>query len=211
MDEDDGDDRRDRVFDEISDALDRASDDSDANADAESGGDGASPAGIGGGSGGSGDDRKTGTFLVTHAGEESAVLKDVESGQVHALSSNPGVEGDDAVEGTVAPEPPMNLSWRLVEADDRRPLSVERSDQPPTSRSRDLAADRPVGELAREKRAGDGEIHVITVPDGEDETERAVEDLLDDREGLLARAARLGVERVEIRWEPGVISVRYMP
>lgn len=42
-------------------------------------------------------------------------------------------------------------------------------------------------------------------------TEQAVEDILDDREGLLSRAARLEVNRVEIRSQPGVVAVRYMP
>ena len=51
-----------------------------------------------------------GTFLVTHADADSAVLKDVESGQVHTLSSNPGVEEVDAVDGIVAPEPPLEVT-----------------------------------------------------------------------------------------------------
>jgi len=35
--------------------------------------------------------------------------------------------------------------------------------------------------------------------------------VLADREATLSRAARLGVARVEVRSEPGVVSVRYMP
>ena len=53
---------------------------------------------------------KQGTFLVTHADDESAVLKDVTDGQVHTLASNPGVETDDAIEGAVSPDPPLEVS-----------------------------------------------------------------------------------------------------
>ena len=154
-------------------------------------------------------ERVEGTFLVTAAEADSAVLKDVESGQVHTLSSNPGVECDDVVEGVVAPDPPLNVSYQLVETHSRRSLSVERSDEPPTAHSKELAATQDVGGLTREERAGTGEIHVITVP--EDDTRTAVDDVLEDEEQLRSRAARLGVNRVEIRSSPGVLSVRYMP
>ncbi len=152
---------------------------------------------------------KRGTFLVTAADEESAVLKDVTSGQVHTLAANPGIERDEAVEGTVAPEPPLNVSWRLVEIERQWQLSLDVSEESPTAHSREIAADQSVGDLTREERAGTGEIHVISVP--EEGTEEAVGDVLDDREGTLSRAARLGVARVEIRSEPGVVVVRYMP
>lgn len=152
---------------------------------------------------------KTGTFLVTAADEESAVLKDVTSGQVHTLASNPGVEADEAVEGTVEPEPPLNVSWRLVDVERRWRLSLEVSEESPTTLSREIAADQSVGDLTWKERAGTGELHVVSVP--EDETDQAVEDILADREGTLSRAARLGVARVEIRSEPGVVVVRYVP
>ena len=154
-------------------------------------------------------ERIEGTFLVTAAEEASAVLKNVETGQVHTLSSNPGVECDDVVEGVVTPDPPMNVSYQLIETTSRRSLSVERSDEPPTTHSKELAASQDVGELTREPRAGKGEIHVITVP--EDDTGTAADDVLEDEEQLLSRAARLDVNRVEVRSSPGVLSVRYMP
>jgi len=154
-------------------------------------------------------DPKESTFLVTHVDDESAVLKDVHDGQVHTLASNPGVEADDAIEGTVAPDPPMAVSWQLTEIDDRRSLSIEESAEPPTAREQELAADQPAGELTTEPRAGTGELHVLTVPEGD--TATAVDDVLEDREATLSRAARLGVNRVEIRSEPGVVSVRYLP
>lgn len=154
-------------------------------------------------------DPKTSTFLVTHADDDSAVLKDVHDGQVHTLASNPGVDTDDAIEGTVTPEPPMAVAWELSEIDDQRSLSIAESEEPPTAHEQELAADQPVGELTTEPRAGTGEIHVLTVPEAD--TAGAVADVLDDRETTLSRAARLGVNRVEIRSEPGVVSVRYLP
>lgn len=157
---------------------------------------------------GEGDDRTEGVFFVTHADEGSAVVRDVDSGQVHTLSTNPGIEEGDVVEGIVAPDPPMNVSWQLVEVHERRSIPVEESDESPTRQSLDVAADQPAGEIARRERAGEGEIHVITVP--EDDTEQAVADVLAD-DVTRTRAARLGVDRVEVRSVPGVVVVRYMP
>jgi hypothetical protein len=154
-------------------------------------------------------ERIEGTFLVTAAEGTSAVLKDVETGQVLTLSSNPGVERGDVIEGIVSPDPPMNVSYQLVDASERRTLSIERSEEPPTANSADTAAEQDIGEITRGPRAGTGEVHVITVP--EDSTEAAVDDILEDEERLLSRAARLGVNRVEIRTSPGVLSVRYLP
>jgi len=149
-----------------------------------------------------------GRFLVTHADERSAVLKAVDGGQVHTLTENPGVESGDLIEGTVAPEPPMEVAYRLVDLETRRNLTVEESPEPPTRQERELAADQPTGEVIKRERAGEGEIHVLPVP--EEQTEAAVEDVLND-EATLVRAARLQVERVEIRSETGVVSVRYLP
>ena len=151
---------------------------------------------------------REGRFLVTHADEDSAVLKDVDRGQVHTLADNPGVEAGDVLEGAVEPEPPMEVAYTLVEVETRRHLVVEESPEPPTAQERAVAADQPDGEVTRRERAGTGELHVLTVPDGE--TEAAVADVLDD-EATLARAARLGVGRIEVRSEPGIVSVRYLP
>lgn len=149
-----------------------------------------------------------GRFLVTHVDDDSAVLKDVDRGQVHTLAENPGVEVHDVVEGTVEPEPPMEVTYRLVNVADRRSLSVEESPEPPTAQEREIAADQPAGELTTRERAGTGELHVLTVPEGQ--TEAAVEDVLED-EATLVRAAQMGVERVEVRSADGVVSVRYLP
>jgi hypothetical protein len=107
-----------------------------------------------------------GRFLVTHADAGSAVLKDVESGQVHTLADNPGVEEHDVLEATVEPEPPMEVTWRVTEVRERRSLRIEASDEPPTARERDIAVEGDVGDLIRRERAGEGEIHVLTVPPG---------------------------------------------
>lgn len=155
------------------------------------------------------DGASEGTFLVTHADDDSAVLRNVEHGQVHTLSSNPGLSVDDAVDGVVAPEPPLEVTAELVDVEARRSLSLSESREPPTTHEREIAAEQSIGELTREERAGIGELHIISVP--EEETEAAVQDVLDDRETTLERAARLGVNRVEIRSEPGVVSVRYLP
>ncbi|WP_049902208.1 DUF5812 family protein [Halococcus agarilyticus] len=170
---------------------------------------------------------KQGTFLVTHADDDSAVLKDTADGQVHTLATNPtldadsdlagdGSEGggalspDDAIEATIAPEPPLDVAWELREIRDRRSLTTERSSEPPTTQEREIAAGQNEGDLTRRERAGIGEIHVLTVPPKE--VEDAIADVLDD-EATLVRAADLGVERVEVRadTEDGVVSVRYMP
>lgn len=149
-----------------------------------------------------------GRFLVTHADEASAVLKDAESGQVHTLEENPGLEVNDAIEGTVAPEPPMEVTYRLVDIENRRSLRTEESPEPPTKQERDIAAEQSEGELTTEERAGVGEIHVLTVP--AEQTEETVADVLDD-EATLVRAAKMDVNRVEVRSDNGVVSVRYLP
>lgn len=154
-------------------------------------------------------DETSGTFVVTHADESSAVLRDVDAGQVHTLGENPGVETGDVLEGTLAAEPPMEVTWTVRTVDARRHVAVEESPEPPTTQERELAAAQSVGEVTRRERAGKGELHVITVP--ESETDAAVDDVLADDE-TLARAARMpAVTRVEVRSEPGVVSVRYLP
>jgi len=152
---------------------------------------------------------KEGTFLVTHADDDSAVFRDVADGQVHTLSDNPGVEGGAVVEAAIEPEPPMEVAWTVAELRSQRTIPVERSPEPPTRQATEIAAEQGVGEVTRQERAGDGELHVLTVPPGD--TDSAVTDVLDDEE-TVARAARMGVARVEVRAaEEGVVSVRYLP
>ncbi|WP_254762849.1 DUF5812 family protein [Natrinema marinum] len=153
---------------------------------------------------------KTGTFVVTHAEDESAVVRDVETAQVHTLASNPGLEVHDVLEATVAPEPPLEVAWEVIDVEERRSIELVDSDLEPTQQERELAADAEVGDLVREERAGTGEIHVFRVPDGE--VEPAAQDVLEDEE-TIARAARLEAVRVEVRRSAndGVLSVRYLP
>ncbi|MFB6084970.1 MAG: DUF5812 family protein [Halorientalis sp.] len=151
---------------------------------------------------------KDATFLVTAADEESAVLRDVTDSQVHTLTTNPSVEVGEVLDASIEPDPPMEVAWRVVEIAQRRTIPVERSPEPPTQQAREIAADQPVGEITRRERAGEGELHVVTVPEGG--ADDAAADVLDDEE-TLARAARLGVDRVEIRADGQVLSVRYLP
>ncbi|MFB6282128.1 MAG: DUF5812 family protein [Haloferacaceae archaeon] len=150
-----------------------------------------------------------GTFLATDVDDAAAVLRDVERGRVHAVTEPPAdLAAGEAVVGRVEPAGPMGVRWRLAAVEERFPVSVAHSDEPPTAHARDLAPDA-AGDLVRRARAGTGEIHVLAVP--EDRTDAAVADVLDDEADLRARAARLGVSRVEVRSEPGLVSVRYLP
>lgn len=152
-----------------------------------------------------------GTFVVTHAEAESAVLQDIDSGQIHTLGESHDVEAGEVLDATVAPEPPLDVTMQITEVRGRRHITVDTSPEPPTTQERQIAADQSAGELTRRERAGHGEIHVLTVPP--EETAAAVDDVLDDEE-TLARAARMAeVRRVEIRsdTDDGVLSVRYLP
>ncbi|AGB14746.1 hypothetical protein Halru_0094 [Halovivax ruber XH-70] len=152
----------------------------------------------------------TGTFVVTHADENSAVLRDVETAQVHTLTANPDFDEHDVIEATVAPEPPMGVAWEVADLVDHWTVDVIDSDLSPTTHERDLADDLAVGDLETVERAGTGEIHVLSVPPGE--VEAAAADVVDDVE-TVARAARLDAVRVEVRRDgsEGVLSVRYLP
>ncbi|ARS89273.1 DUF5812 family protein [Natrarchaeobaculum aegyptiacum] len=153
---------------------------------------------------------KTGTFVVTHAESESAVVRDVETAQVHTLASNPGLEIHDVLEATVAPDPPLEVTWQVVEVGGRRRVDLVDSDLEPTQHAKELAADAAVGDLVTEPRAGTGEIHVLSLP--ESEVESAARDVLEDEE-TVCRAARLEAVRVEVRRsaDAGILSIRYLP
>ena len=152
--------------------------------------------------------QKEGTFLVTHADEGSVTLRDVADSQVLTLSANPGLTAGTVIDATVAPEPPMEVTYELVDLAAEREIPVEHVDLEPTAQAKDIAADQSVGELTTRERAGEGELHVLTVPD--ERTAGAAEEIVDDEE-TVARAGRLGVDRVEVRTATGVVSVRYLP
>lgn len=162
-----------------------------------------------GSDGGSDETRtKSSTFLVTHVDDASAVLRDVHDGQVHTLSGSGDLSPEEVLEATLRAEPPAGVTWEVVTVEARRTVEAVESPESPTAHARELGDEHAVGELARHERAGDGEVHVLPVPDGE--TAAIVADVLADEE-TVARAARLGVERVEVRSEPGLVSVRYLP
>jgi hypothetical protein len=151
-------------------------------------------------------DEKAGTFLVTAADDATAELAAVDDGQVIALASNPGLESGDVVEGTVSPDPPLGVTWSLVEVVERYRADVEAVAEPPGQRARTLAESVEAGELARVSLDG-GELHVLAVPPGQ--TASAVEEVVDDG-GTRRRAARLGARRVEVRGADGTVAVRYL-
>ncbi|MFW5919793.1 MAG: DUF5812 family protein, partial [Halanaeroarchaeum sp.] len=144
----------------------------------------------------------TGTFLVTETDPESAVLRNVETGQIHALAEqfDPAFESGEVLSATIRSVPPMEVTWELVEVEGRRTIEVIDSDLSPTRQAETLAEGEPPGEVIREEREGPGEIHVVTVPEGE--AEQAARDVLED-EQTVARAARLGAVRVEVRTGEG--------
>lgn len=149
---------------------------------------------------------KSSTFLVTNADEETATLRDVADQQVITLSANPGLAADELIEATVEPEPPLEVAYRVVDIERQWTIPVERSPESPTKLSRDIAADQEIGEITRRERAGEGEFHVLTVPDADAAATDVVEDV-----ATVERAARLGVDRVEVRTDDGVVTVRYLP
>lgn len=152
--------------------------------------------------------QKAGTFLVTHADEASVTVRDVVDAQVLTLSENPGLEAGTVIEATLEAEPPVEVTYAVADLVAEREIPVEVVDLEPTQQAKDLAAAQPVGELTTQERAGTGELHVLTVPDGEEAA--TAEDVAADEE-TVARAGRLGVDRVEIRTASSVVSVRYLP
>lgn len=149
---------------------------------------------------------KAGTFLVTAADRDAAVLSDVADGQVHTLGSNPGVETGEVVRATLEPEGPLGVTWRLADVAERWTPAIEAVDDAPGERARALADDGGTGRLARVSIDG-GELHVLGVDD--ERTEGAVADVVAD-EATRRIAARLGARRVEVRGAAGVVGVRYL-
>lgn len=155
----------------------------------------------------SGRSEKEGVFLVTAVDDGTSVMRDVNTGQVHTIEGNPDVEVWDVVEATITIVPPLAVTWRLASTENHRSLTVVESDESPTTRARKLAGDLATGEVTREPRAGNGAVHVLSVPPAE--TEAKVGDVIGVE--TMTRAARMGVERVEVRAEDGIVSVRYLP
>lgn len=151
----------------------------------------------------------SGTFLVTHAEPDSAVVRDVETSQVHTLESPPELTDGEILEATLTAEPPLEVTWTVTELDDRHTIELVDSDLEPTTHSKELAASTE-DSLATYERAGRGEVHVLPLPAAD--VDRAADEVLTDEE-TIARAARLEAVRVEVRRssEDGLVSVRYLP
>ncbi len=156
------------------------------------------------------DQPTTGTFIVTHADDDSALLRNVTTAQVHTLEENPDLAVNDVLEATLEPDPPLGVTWTITEREETRSIELLDTDLSPTTQIKDVAADLEVGEIERIERAGRGEIHVLSVPPNE--TEGVATEILEDIE-TRTRGARLGAVRVEIRQDPalGIVSVRYLP
>lgn len=155
-------------------------------------------------------ERVTGTFLVAEADADGdgAVLMDAERGRVHTLADAGDLAAGEAVAGELVADGAVGAVWEVAETTERWEITVGESEEPPTRNASERASDE-VGDLVRIERAGEGELHVITVPEAG--TKQAVADVLADEQGLRARAARLGVARVEVRSAPGLVCVRYLP
>jgi len=149
----------------------------------------------------------TDTFVVLRADDATAMLRSSE-GQVVTLDL--GDEDHDLVRGVVltgtVAAGPTGVTYGVREVEDRRHVDLIDSDLRPTARSRQAAEDLPEGEVERFERAGEGEVHVLSVPN----PDAAAADVLDD-DATLERAARLGAVRVEVRRGDGLVSVRYLP
>lgn len=153
----------------------------------------------------------TATFLVTAADADSAVLRDVDSGQIYTLADNDAdYEPGQVVGATVEPIPPMDVTYAVVEEDSVRDVELVDSELSPTTQAMETAESLAEGDVERIERAGTGELHVLSVPP--ETTESAAQDVLADDE-TIARAARLGAVRVEVRrdTDAGVLNVRYLP
>lgn len=166
----------------------------------------------------------TGTFLVTHAEHQSAVLRDVETAQVHTLSGNPGLAPDDVVVGELT-EGPAGVTWSLASEDERWTVAIEAAEERPVDAAYDALAGRDAGTMVAlvgddpDGTGGDPEkeppaalagalaVHAVAVPVAD--TADAVADLVAD-DATRVRAARLGARRVTVRGADGVVTVRYL-
>ena len=147
------------------------------------------------------------TFVVLRADDATAMLRSSE-GQVVTLDL--ADEDHDLVRGVVltgtVAAGPAGVTYEVGEVEDRRHVELIDSDLQPTTQARRVAEDLPEGDLERLERAGEGEVHVLSVPD----PDAAAADVLED-DTTLERAARLGAVRVEVRRGDGLLSVRYLP
>ena len=157
-----------------------------------------------------GPETATGTFYVKAAEDVAVILHEVDSTQIFTLIENPGFEVHDIVEASLVAQPPMEVSYLIDELEAHYTIPIETSPEPPTQRNREIGSELDPMEAVAVEREGEGEIHLLRTED--DAVERTADELHDD-EMTYKNAARLGVNRVEIRTDEdeGLVSIRYLP
>ncbi len=145
-----------------------------------------------------------GTFLVIDSDDENGVLQDVTTSQIHPLGTAPPVPVGSALQGTIAPEPPLEVVWTIESLSDHWEIAVVLCDEPPADTARTVGAQTESGTVGIDQSPADGERHVIPTadPDG------TAADLRDDRQPR-RQAAKLGADRVEIRAGDDLVSLYY--
>lgn len=145
-----------------------------------------------------------GTFLVIDSDGESGVLQDVTTSQIHPLGTAPPVPVGSAFQGTIAPDPPLEVVWTIESLTDHWEITVSLLDEPLTDSARAVGAQTESGTVGIDHSPTDGERHIIPTTD----PEGAAADLRDDRQPR-RQAAKLGADRVEIRVGEDLVSLYY--
>lgn len=143
-----------------------------------------------------------GVFVVTHAESTTTVLRDVYTGQIYTLDTNPGVGADDVVLARLDPADVTQSVW-TVDTMVEYPLTIDVDDDDPPNQARRTVQNTEVGTLERLEQSW-GERHVLTVPDAT----QAIMDIIEDT-ATRSRAAKLGARHVIIRGADGVVCIDY--
>jgi len=150
----------------------------------------------------------TSRFYVKHTEDVAVTLHEIDSEQIYTLIENPGLETHQILDATITENPPLGVSYVLEEIHSQETIPVEYSDEPPTRQVQQIVTDMEHGQAVAIEREGEGEIHVLHVdPDDTAETAEGI----DDDETTYKNAARYGIERVEVRTDEGIVSIRYLP
>lgn len=146
---------------------------------------------------------ETGTYVVTHADGGGTVLRDVDSGQVHAIADDTDLEAGEAVRA-VLESGAIGVTWSVVNVSERWTPTVTVAEGDPPAAAREAVAGRDPGDVAV-LDDGEGELHAIPVPG---DAAAAAEEVAADP-ATRDRAAQLGARRVVVRAGEGLVSVRY--
>jgi hypothetical protein len=153
----------------------------------------------------------SGTFLVATSDEAATVLQHVGTAGVHTVDGGDYEAGEVIDEATLEPSDD-GVTWNVVETGERRTIPIEHVAVEPTKQAFEAVSEAEVGDLERRERAGEGELHFLRVPP--ERLDTAARDVTEDP-ATRRRAARFGVDRVEVRTGArdgvGVVSVRYLP